>query len=143
MVMAKKGTLTSSDGKEIVAALDSTALNGEVYTQTVRHRSCEILTNSTKCPQCVKYRDSLRKVFHQWQKRCNSSPGHNTASTSHTNVRYLNTPERQERYRKLKVRSDTAEKRMLEKLTEKDGVQLDDGMHDDLQSIMSDMTSEV
>ena len=149
MVMAKKGTLTSSDGKEIVAALDSNApveLNGEVYTQTVRHRSCEILTNGTKCPQCVKYRDSLRKVFHRWQKRCNSSPGHNTASTSHTNVRYLNTPERQERYRKLKVRSDTAErrvKRMLEKLTEKDGVQLDDGMHDDLQSIMIDMTSEV
>ena len=94
MVIAKKGTLTSSDGKEVVAALDSTAsveLNGEVHTQTVRHRSCEILTNGAKCVQCVKYRDSLRKVFHRWQKRCNSSRGHNTASTSRTNVRYLNT----------------------------------------------------
>ena len=34
-------------------------------------------------------------------------------------------------------------KRMLDKLTDKDGVQLDEGMHHDLQSIMNEMTNKV
>ena len=32
---------------------------------------------------------------------------------------------------------------MLDKLTDKDGVQLDEGMHHDLQSIMNEMTNKV
>ena len=72
----------------------------------------------------------------------NTSPGKNTASTSHTNLRYLNTPKKSQRYRKLKVRSDTAERKvnkMMDQLTEKNGVELEEGMHDDLQSIMNDI----
>ena len=123
MVMSKKGKLTSINGKQVVATIDSAApvqLNGDLYIQTVRYKSCQILTNDTKCAQCVQYRDTLRKSFHRW--KINTSPHRNTASTSHTNLGYLNTPEKQQRYRKLKIRSDTAErkvKRMMEKLTEK------------------------
>ena len=145
MVLSKKGKLTSKNGKDIVATVDLAApvqLNGEVHTQTVRSKSCEILTNETKCAQCVNYRDTLRKLFHRWKKRMNTSPGKNTASTSHTNLRYLNTPKKSQRYRKLKVRSDTAERKvnkMMDQLTEKNGVELEEGMHDDLQSIMNDI----
>lgn len=121
MVISKKGKLTSINGKQVVATIDSAAsvqLNGDSYAQTVRYKSCQILTNNTKCAQYVQYRDTLRKStsFHRWNK-INTSPRRNTASTSHTNLRYLNTPEKQQRYRKLKVRSDTAErkvKRMVE-----------------------------
>ena len=149
MLMSKKGKLTSNNGKETVATIDSAApvqLNGNVYTQTVRYKACQILTADTKCWQCVRYRDSLRKSFHRWKKRINTSPSRKTATTSHTNLRFLNTPERQQRYRNLKVRSDTAErkvKQIMEKLMEKDGVQLEEGMHRDLQTIMTDMTSNV
>lgn len=64
MSLSKKGKFTSRNGKEIVGSVDSFApvhLNGETYTQTVRNTSCQILTNGTKCEQCVMYRDTLRK----------------------------------------------------------------------------------
>ena len=147
--MLKKGKLASINDKEVVVTVDSAApvqLNGDLYTQTVRCKSCQILTNDTKCAQCVQYRDSLRKSFHHWKKKIDTSPRRNTASTSHTNLRYLNTLEKQQRYHKLKVRSDTAErkaKRRMEKLTEKGGVQWEEGMHHDLQSIMNEMTTKV
>ena len=52
MAMAKKGHMTSLDGKTVVATVDSFApvsLNGETYTTTVRHRSCDIIVKSGKC----------------------------------------------------------------------------------------------
>ena len=67
MVLSKKGKLTSKNDKDTVATVDLATpvqLNGEVYTQTVRSKSCEILTNETKCAQCVNYRDTLMKSFH-------------------------------------------------------------------------------
>ena len=88
MVISKKGKLTSIN-KEVVATIDSAVpvqLNGDLYTQTVRHKSCAILTNDTKCAKCVQYRDTLRKSFHRWKKKINTSPCRNTASTSHTNL---------------------------------------------------------
>ena len=138
----------SRNGKEVVASIDSIApahLNGNIYTQTVRKSSCEILTNNAKCEQCVDYRDTLWKAFHRWNKRKNL-PSRNTASTSHTNLRCLNTPEKRQRYRKLKVRSDTAERKvktMMEKLTEKNGVELESDMHKDMETIMNEMTGTV
>ena len=112
--MSKKGKLTSINGKQVVATIDSAApvqLNSDLYTQTVRCKSCEILTD-TKCAWCVQYRGTSRKSFHHRKKKINTSPRRNAASTSHTNLRYLNSPEKQKRYRKLKVRSDTAERKV-------------------------------
>ena len=62
MLSSMKGKLTSRHGDGIVTSLDSYApvvLNGEVCTQTVRNKSCEIIVNSAKCGHCVQYRDSL------------------------------------------------------------------------------------
>ena len=140
----------SRDGKDVVASIDSSApvhLNGVTYTQTVRKSTCEILTSDTKCGQCVNYRDTLRKSFHRWKKGKESpSQCRRTVSTSHTNLRYLNTPEKRQRYRILKMRSDTAErkvKKMMERLTEKDGVELEADLHNDMQVIMNEMTGAV
>ena len=56
MVMSKKGKLTSINGKQVVATIDSAALvqlNGDLYNQTVKCKSCEILTNDTYvCTVC-------------------------------------------------------------------------------------------
>lgn len=124
MLLSKKGKVMSRDGKDVVASIDSSVpvnLNGDIYTHTVRRSTCEILTSDVKCEQCVIFRDTLRKSFHRWKKGTESLSRHQcTASTSHTNLHYLNTPEKQRRYQKLKVRSDTAErkvKKMMERLT--------------------------
>ena len=150
MLLSKKGKIMSRNGKDVVASIDSSVpvhLNGDTYTQTVRRSTCEILTNDAKCGQCVDYRGTLRKSFHRWKKGKESpSRRRRTASTSHTNLRYLNTPDKRQRYRKLKVRSDTAErkvKKMMERLTEKDGVELEGDVHKDMQTIMNEMTSTI
>ena len=52
MAKAKKGTLLSENGKEVHAALNSTAavyLNGVTYTKTIRSTSCQLLVHGSKC----------------------------------------------------------------------------------------------
>ena len=149
MLSSMKGKLTSRHGDGIVASLDSYApvvLNGEVCTQTVRNKSCEIIVNSAKCGHCVQYRDSLRKSFHRWQKRKIISPSRRTATSSCTNFALLNTPEKLQRYRKLKTRSLATERKLkdaVEKLTLQHGETLEPQTQDDLTSIMEEMSNEV
>ena len=127
MLSSMKGKLTSRHGDDIIASLDSYApvmLNGEVYAQTVRN------TNSAICRHCVQYRDTLRKSFHRWQKKMSTSPSRRTATSSCTNFALLNTPEKLQRYRKLKKRSLATERKLkdaMEKLTLQDGVTLEPG----------------
>ena len=107
-------------------------LNGEEYPQTVRYNSCEIVVNSAKCEQCVQYRDSLRKSFHR------------TATSSCTAL--LNTPEKLQRYKKLKGRSLASERKLkdaMEKWTLEHGVTLEPQMQDGLASIMEEVSDEV
>ena len=56
MLISRGGKITSRHGDDIVASLDTFApveLNGEWYSQTVCSNSCRIITNSTKCDNCV------------------------------------------------------------------------------------------
>ena len=143
-----KGKLTARHG-DVVASLDSYApvvLNGEVYAQTVRYKSCEMVTNGVKCGQCVQYRDSLRKSFHRWEKKKKSSPSRRTSTSSCTNFALLNTPEKLQRYKKLKSRLVSTERKLkdaMEKLTLQHGVILEPQMNDDLTTIMEEMSEDV
>ena len=128
MVLSKKGKLASRSGEVIVAAVDSYApvqLNDIKYTQTVRNGLYEVLVNGTKCSHCVAYRATLRKAYHRWSAKRHDSPSRHTSSTSHTNFRYLNTPEKQQRYKNLKARSNAAERKLKEtikKVVQEQGV---------------------
>ena len=64
MVHAKKGKILSCNGK-VVTYVDSTQVefNGSVYQRTVRTSECEIISNSTKCVVCTKYRTNLRAMY--------------------------------------------------------------------------------
>ncbi len=147
MLSTMKGKISSRHSNETVSVIDSFApvsLNGETYNQTVRHVTCEIITNTTKCPHCIQYRNSLRKSFHSWQKR-NSTPTRRTSTSSCTNFTLLNTPEKLQRYKNLKRRSLATERRLkdvMEKLTLIHGISLDDH-HNDFETIMHEMTEEV
>ena len=70
-------------------------------------------------------------------------------SSSHTNNRYFNTPERCVKISKLKQRVKTAESevaRLKEKvlnMLEKSGEEIDEGLHGDLSSIVQEKSEDV
>ena len=79
---ARKGEVKAADGT-CSAYLDkrmSVSLHGELYSNTVRSSSCELLTNGQKCQACVKYRSTWRAMHVRWQKR--SSPSERSAISS-------------------------------------------------------------
>ena len=67
MVDAKLFTLSG----QISAYVDRKsfiALDRNIYHATVRPASCQLLSSSAKCFQCVNYRNTLRSIHHRWQK---------------------------------------------------------------------------
>ena len=149
MLELKKGRLLAKDGKKVAARMDgysSVELNGEHYSKTVRVSNCELLVQGAKCPSCVSYRSTLRRIYHRWvQVR---SP-RRQLSSSKTNIRWLNTPEKTKRYSHLRTRMNAKEKevkRLREKittLTEENGVLLESSLHSDFTHIMEEMTDQV
>ena len=149
---SKKGTLLSKKG-ERVAEVDSTAavsLNGKTYIKTIRSSSCGLLVHGSKCSACIAYRNTLRASYNQWQKRKRNASKHVLKlSKSHTNTRFLNTPQKRMKIAEWKARAKAAEKkvqRLVEKIrisTEEHGIEVDQNLHDDLTQIMMERASEV
>lgn len=86
------------------------------------------------------------KLITAGRKKKQRSPGRHTSNTSKTNFRYLNTPEKQECYKKLKHRSRTAERRLSDVITKQmqdKGVILEPEIHNDIERIMEEKTGEI
>ena len=149
MAKEKKGKLLSKDGK-MVARVDDFSpviLNSKVYQQTVRVCTCEVLVSSGKCQQCVSYRNTLRKMRHRWTKQKSLTPTRRQSSRSRVNVRWLNTPEKRNRYRDMKRRIDKQSKEVqrlrIAAAMQTHGVELEPDMHSDLKGIMNEMTDKI
>ena len=145
MVNAKKGKILSSDGK-VAAIVDSYApvgLNGEHYLATVRTGSCELVAKSQKCVSCKSYRDTLRSMYNR-RRTCEMSD-----TSSHSNERYLNTPEKKAKMSKLKQKARVAEKQneklraRIAELTEKQGDPVDPTFHVDLLIILNENYEQI
>ena len=133
MVSAKKGKVVSQDG-QTVAYVDE--------GNTVRTTNCELVSQSSKCQSCKAYRTNLRSMYNRWSKQraCDSTD----STSSHTNDRYLNTPEKKARLDGLRKRVHAAEeevKRLKEKLLEH-GEAMEE-MHSDLLTIMKENTDTI
>ena len=89
MVAAKKGKIISPDRK-ITAYVDD-----DTGTKTVRTADCELICLSTKCESCKVYRANLRTMYNRWSKQRNID---GSDTSSHTNDRYLNTPEKKAKF---------------------------------------------
>ena len=124
-------------------------LNGEVYPRTIRTTACEILVHGPKCEACKKYRSSLRSLHSQWVHQLKINSENHTAVSSHTNYRYLRTPQRKERMSKLRAEVKTKRNEVerlrlrLKEVTEKRGICVEKQLEDDLQTIMLEKTNEV
>ena len=141
MIEAKKGRIVSANGN-VSAYMDSyspVSLNGQLFQKTVRTSSCELLSTAQKCSLCKSYRNTLRAMYHQWSKKSGNVA---CDTSSHSNYRYLNTPEKKAKMYKLKQRATIAEKKIsslqtkIKQLTKKEGVALDVELNDELLSVM-------
>ena len=149
MVVAKKGVLKSCDGN-VAAALDDYApvmLDGCLYEKTIRHSTCEVLIqNGGKCTSCKNYRAVLRKIYSQWSSRQSDQISH---TTSNTNERYMNTPEKRAKLDKMKKRVLVAENEVrklqqkVKQLTQERGENIDKDVHGELLSIMQEKTNDI
>lgn len=102
-------------------------------------------SESERCERCKMYRKTLNKAV--GRKRQGSSK--DTAHTSHTNHRYLNPDEKTDRIKELQHKNRMSQKRIarltrkIEEQTAKSGVCLDDGMNDDLKTIIREEEKDV
>lgn len=150
MLEDKKGKLMSKNQGEI-STIDNHSpvqMNGRTFSKTVRHSKCQMLVSEGKCSTCVKYRNSLRRIYHRWSKK-KLSPRRREGTNSHTNFRHLNTPEKRRRYRNLRRRLLSTEKeveklkQVIEASNEKHGVKVGESVHADLSNIMEEMSGEI
>ena len=119
----------------IVAVFDTRPLPAP----TIRHQECSLLIakGSVRCAICTHYRHSLNAMLGR-----SKSTEDKVATTSHTNYRYLSTPEKHQRMALLHKENRVAGmkvKRMKEKLNqflERSGVQLESSLSSDLCQIM-------
>ena len=119
-----------------------------VQSPTVCHKSCELLVTQidTRCTACTQYRKSLRAICsHQSQEKADNR----TAPDSHTNYRYLSTPEKGRRLSRLHSSARSAKKNIsrilarLAEITEQSGVVVDRDTHDDMVLVMQEHTTEI
>lgn len=146
-VESRKGKLCNKSGG-VVAFTDHYApvrLNGETFQSTVRTTNCELLVHGEKCKPCSLYRKTLRVLYDRWCKRNSDEL---SSSSSHTNNRYLNTPEKLAKVTNLRQRVRNAEveisklKDKVRNLIEKSEA-IDEGLHNDLSTIVNESTQEV
>lgn len=114
---------------------------------TVRTSSCEVLlATKERCDACTSYRSNLRAIHSRVQKTPALSP---SSTSSHINIRYLSTPEKNKRYRGLKARCVAAEKEVkrlkegISNLMESGSVEVNKVLHQDLSTIMQENHSKI
>ena len=139
MVQRKKGKIISAQGqaKAYIDEYAPVTLGVDTYQATIRTTSCELLTSGNKCSKCKRYRNTLRR------SACDMS-----SPTSHSNERYLNTPQRKLKLSKVKKRLAAANKQIskleakIKEFTQRLGDCLDPSLHSGLVSVMADSASK-
>ena len=108
MCMERKGKFLSADGR-VVAYEDTkfgVSLNGEVFDRTIRTTDCDIIVQEGKCPSCQYFRPTLRAMHSRRSKK----PQSPKTPQNCTNHRFLNTPQKLKRIKKLLARTSLLEK---------------------------------
>ena len=145
---ARKGFIKAANGivsayiDEIVSANSDT--NGSC--RTVRSSHCEILTNKNKCLKCVGYRSNLRALH---ARNAIEKSEEKVEVSSHTNYRYLSSPEKKARLTNLHAKTKALTKQVdhlkkkINDLTALNGVNLEPTMDADIRDIISENDAAV
>ena len=126
-------------GTSVIAYYDST-------NATLRHVECPWMVPSSvkRCQFCKRFRDNnLRSGLSKLLKQQEENSKSNTAISSHTNYRYLSSPEKIERLKNLHT-AVVAQRRKIQALQDylssivhTDGVRVDQVTHKELVQIMN------
>ena len=154
MIKSKKGKEIKGCSGSLSAVLDDYCeieYEGNVYNCTVRPSKCELLTELPRCSSCVAYRSTLRAMHSRWVKDVASPRRLHRRSnvSSHSNYRYLRTPEALARMSNLKHCADAALRKvehLKSKLAEtecNDSIEIDEQLERDLKEILSEKDSFV
>ena len=107
------------------------------------------LHSQARCQQCNLFRENiLRGRLNRHLKELNSEV-QSTSVVSHTNFRYLTTPEKYERMKSMasvihsKDKQISYLKERIEKLLQRDGIRVDNEIHSDLVSMMNNYSKAV
>ena len=134
-------------GTNAVAFLDERALP----QPTIRHSECALLLSEedpVRCQRCDVYRRTLR-VMTCRHRRSQEQAQNTSAPSSHTNYRYLSTPEKVDRLRRLHDDSRCLQKKLRRRedriaaLIAREGVSLDAETTDDLSTIMTEQNASI
>lgn len=135
-----------SKTNELTAFVDSYApvsFNGELYLQTIRAATCELLVHGGKCKSCKEYRGPLRAMHSRWTAHKGKR------ASKYTNDQHLNTPQKKQKLDGLKARAQEAEREVkrlqaiIEKFTEESGVSVDPSLGQDLITIMCENSDKI
>ena len=104
LATSRKGVFKSQNGLTITAHHDTQyPVEGEEGTSvgTIRSTECQLLISPAKirCQFCISHRHSLRSMFSRFSKGKEKL----VAPDSHTNLRYLNTPEKQQKFKQMRM----------------------------------------
>ena len=113
----------------------------------IRRNDCSVLLSSpgTRCNACTKYRLTLNALLHKKHKKSDDR----SDPSSHTNFRYLNTPQKMLRMRRLNVRYRNTQARVkclkqnLARAVQERGISVDDEISKDMVAIMAENSSQV
>ena len=150
-------SITTADNHNMQAAyidvVDVTNSNGALFARTVRHNECDILCQQKEryphmCSACQLYRSNLRVM--RWRsQQCDSLAASRTAHNSHTNIRFLNVKEMEERLRNVQQKKKivTAKVQKLEEKMKKDidenGVMLSEPEVEVVRDLIEDASDTV
>lgn len=149
MVESKKGIMKCRKGQTTSCFVDSSisvTIGEQLYHSTVRTSDCDFIisgTSTRRCAKCVKYRNTLRSSYTNYQKGKDEA----TAVSSHTNFRFVSTPQRSARGKKRRVQVGNQKRRIkvleekVKRLIKGNGVAVDDELHDGLLHIMNSAES--
>ena len=143
LVEARNGSIKRQNGA-MSAYLDKTLPVDGVSGGTVRTTECDLISSESKCASCAGYRKNLRAMVSSAKKLSSPVIQKRLATDSHTNYRYLRSPELRERLHNSKTENQKLSRKLdqfksrLDKLTQSSGVTLDSSLHSDMQCIMHD-----
>ena len=116
---------------------------------TIRHKECYFLlehNNTKRCPSCESHRKGLYILLNRHR---NESSKSKITHNSHSNFRYLTTPQMVKRLRGIHFNQERTMLQLdrlraqLEVVTREEGVEVNEELHQDLKEIMSNHDTQI
>ena len=118
--------------------------------QTIRHRECQVIVKEgvIRCTKCAAHRKTLQSTATRLHSRARNDASRSptshtiTSPSSHANLDYLTAPEVSLRVQALQSRLKSSNKLVsqlqerIKKLTETQGLNVEQDLHDDLVTVM-------